>query len=280
MTNNYPEWLECRFNPGNMEADTLVALIAGLPFNSFMEDDIFLLAYIGKNEFTDEVIKEVDDICAEFGISYEVNQMEQKDWNAEWEANFPPVVVKDICTIVAPFHTDAEIIGRKIVLSPKMAFGTGHHETTYGMIVKMDELDMRDKKVLDFGSGTGVLSIFASMKGANPIDAIDIEGPAYDNMLDNFKLNEIDNIVPILGGGEKIDADGLYEVILANITANVILDHLDILSVALKHEGTILFSGFLESDLPTIRIKAEKTGLRYIDHIVNGKWVIARFVKD
>ncbi len=280
MTNNYPEWLECRFNPGNMEADTLVALIAGLPFNSFMEDDIFLLAYIGKNEFTDEVIKEVDDICAEFGISYEVNQMEQKDWNAEWEANFPPVVVKDICTIVAPFHTDAEIIGRKIVLSPKMAFGTGHHETTYGMIVKMDELDMRDKKVLDFGSGTGVLSIFASMKGANPIDAIDIEGPAYDNMLDNFKLNEIDNIVPILGGGEKIDADGLYEVILANITANVILDHLDILSVALKHEGTILFSGFLESDLPTIRIKAEKTGLRYIDHIVNGKWVVARFVKD
>ncbi len=280
MTNNYPEWLECRFTPGNMEADTLVALIAGLPFNSFMEDDIYLLAYIGKNEFTDEVKKEVDNICAEFGISYEVNQMEQKDWNAEWEANFPPVVVKDICTIVAPFHTDAEIIGRKIVLSPKMAFGTGHHETTYGMIVKMDELDMRDKKVLDFGSGTGVLSIFASMKGANPIDAIDIEGPAYDNMLDNFKLNDIDNIVPILGGGEKIDADGLYEVILANITANVILDHLDILSVALKHEGTILFSGFLENDLPTIRIKAEKTGLRYIDHIVNGKWVVARFVKD
>ena len=216
MTNNYPEWLECRFTPGNMEADTLVALIAGLPFNSFMEDDIYLLAYIGKNEFTDEVKKEVDNICAEFGISYEVNQMEQKDWNAEWEANFPPVVVKDICTIVAPFHTDAEIIGRKIVLSHKMAFGTGHHETTYGMIVKMDELDMRDKKVLDFGSGTGVLSIFASMKGANPIDAIDIEGPAYDNMLDNFKLNDIDNIVPILGGGEKIDADG-YPVEIYNI---------------------------------------------------------------
>lgn len=280
MTNNYPEWLECRFNPANMEADTLVALIADLPFNSFMEDDIFLLAYIGKNEFTDEVKKEVDDICAEFGISYEVNQMEQKDWNAEWEANFPPVVVKDICTIVAPFHTDAEIIGRKIVLSPKMAFGTGHHETTYGMIVKMDELDMRGKKVLDFGSGTGVLSIFASMKGADAIDAIDIEGPAYDNMLDNFKLNEIDNIVPILGGGEKIEGDGLYEVILANITANVILDHLEILTNALKHAGTILFSGFLENDLPTIRINAEKAGLRYIDHIVNGKWVIARFVKD
>ena len=279
MANNYPEWLECRFNPGEMEADSLVALIADLPFNSFMEDEDYLLSYIGKSEWTDEVKKELDSICAEFGISYDVTEMEQKDWNAEWEANFSPVVVRDICTIVAPFHTDEEISGRKIVLSPKMAFGTGHHETTYGMIVKMDQLDLSGRKVLDFGSGTGVLAIFASMKGANPIDAIDIEGPAYDNMLDNFMLNEIDNIVPVLGGGEKIDPDSRYDVILANITANVIRDHLNILSSVLKHGGTILFSGFLESDLSTIRAEAGKAGLEYVDHMINGKWVIARFVK-
>lgn len=274
------QWLEYKFDLNGIESDLLVALLADLPFNSFMEEEGYLLAYIEQKELDDAVENELHAIAGEYGTPFEVTEMEDRDWNEEWESNFQPVFIEDICTIVAPFHKDVAIRGMKIMLSPKMAFGTGHHYTTYGMIKAMSTIPVTGAKVLDFGSGTGLLAIFASMKGAYSIDAIDIEPPSYDNMQENFSLNSTGNIHPVLGGKEAIDKTGNYDLILANITANVITDSLDELSAALKPGGLILFSGFFEKDLEATREAAVIKKLQYTGHHINGGWVVATFEKS
>ena len=143
-----------------MESDVLVALLSELPFNSFMEDGTELLAYIERSLLDTTVIHDLKDISESYNVSYTIISLPDKDWNKEWESNFDPVFVENICTIIAPFHENTKILGQRIVLSPKMAFGTGHHYTTHGMIVQMNNLDMKHKKVLDFGSGTGLLAIY------------------------------------------------------------------------------------------------------------------------
>jgi ribosomal protein L11 methyltransferase len=147
------------------------------------------------------------------------------------------------------------------------------------MIVAMNALDMKNKDVLDFGSGTGLLAIFASMKGAATIVAIDIEPPSYDNMIENFELNNISNATVYLGGKEQIPPDKKFDIILANITANVILECLEELAKALNKGGTILFSGFFESNLQDIEAECKTLELHYINHTVNGGWVVAAFEK-
>ncbi len=278
MENN-GRWLEARFVMNNMESDVLVALLSELPFNSFLEDGTELLAYIERNLLDDSVSQELKDLTEAYDVSYTLADLPDKDWNKEWESNFDPVFVEKICTIIAPFHENTQIIGKKIMLSPKMAFGTGHHNTTHGMIVQMNELDFKNKKILDFGSGTGLLAIFASMKGAGLITAIDIEPPSYDNMIENFELNNVKNADPILGDKEMIPVEMVFDIILANITANVILDSLYELARSLKNGGTILFSGFFESNLNDIRLASSELGLNYVKHSINGGWVVARFDK-
>ena len=277
---NSGRWLEARFVLNDIESDVMVALLSELPFNSFMEDGTELLAYIERSLLDDYVLSELKDITQNYNVSYTLADLPDKDWNKEWESNFDPVFVENICTIIAPFHENTKILGQRIVLSPKMAFGTGHHYTTHGMIVQMNNLDMKHKKVLDFGSGTGLLAIFASIKGASDILAIDIEPPSYDNMIENFELNNISNAKPALGGKEMIPVDMVFDVILANITANVILDSLFELARSLKSGGTILFSGFFESNLDDISQASAELCLIYVQHTVNGGWVVARFFKE
>ncbi|MCO6461475.1 MAG: 50S ribosomal protein L11 methyltransferase [Saprospiraceae bacterium] len=273
------EWLEFKLPLKEYEADLLIALLMDLPFNSFLEEEGNLLAYIKSIDFDNEVKKSLDLICEEYHLEYLQTVMEDKDWNEEWESNFSPVFIDDICTILAPFHKEVEVKGRKILLSPKMAFGTGHHGTTYGMILMMDQLELAGKRILDFGSGTGVLAIFGSMKGATEIDAIDIERLAYDNMLENFALNDITNITAFHGGGDLIRTDGSYDVVLANITANIIKENIEYLSKAVHIGGDILFSGFFENNLDELKQLALVHSLSFIKSIKQGDWVIAHFEK-
>ncbi|HMT77046.1 MAG: 50S ribosomal protein L11 methyltransferase [Bacteroidetes bacterium] len=279
MESKYGNWTECSIDLKEVDGEVLIALLDDLPFNSFMEDGGKLLAYIENSQLTEQVVGEVQRICLDFGLSFSLVEMESRDWNAEWESNFNPVFIQDICTIIAPFHQDVEVTGKVIYIAPKMAFGTGHHHTTSGMITMMSQINLQGSKVLDFGSGTGLLAIYASIQGAATIDAIDIEAPAYDNMLENFELNDIHNVTPYLGGGEFIKMEGDYDVVLANITANVILDNIDKLSKALKTNGILLFSGFFEKNLEDIRLAAQNHLLKYDKHIQNGDWIIARFSK-
>lgn len=276
---NKGRWLEFRFLLNDLESDVLVALLSELPFNSFMEDEEVLLAYIDREFYNDEFISELNIIAVTYNVPYQIEDLPDKDWNEAWESNFDPVFIPGICTIVAPFHKDVDIDGLKIVLAPKMAFGTGHHHTTHGMIVRMSELDLEGKEMMDFGSGTGLLAIYASMKGAKNILAIDIEGPSYDNMIENFELNKILNATPVHGGKEKIPSDVSFDIVLANITANVILDCMPELSGSIKYSGSILFSGFYEKELDQIKQKGEQFGLMYKEHSVGGKWVVATFLK-
>ena len=273
------KWLEFRFLLNDLEGDVLVALLSELPFNSFMEEEDVLLAYIDRESFDDDLMAELNLISVTYNVPYQIEDLPDKDWNEAWESNFEPVFIPGICTIVAPFHKDVEIDGLKIILAPKMAFGTGHHHTTHGMIVRMSQLDMNGKEVMDFGSGTGLLAIYASMRGADNILAIDIEGPAYDNMIENFELNHVLNATPVHGGKEKIPAGVSFDIVLANITANVILDCLPELAASLKKEGSILFSGFYEKELRQIQQKCEEFGLKFKEHSVNGGWVVATFMK-
>lgn len=276
---NKGRWLEFRFLLNDLESDVLVALLSELPFNSFMEDDDALLAYLDRGDYNDGFISELNILAVTYNVPYKIEELPDKDWNEAWESNFDPVFIPGICTIVAPFHKDVEIDGLKITLAPKMAFGTGHHHTTHGMIVRMSKLELDGKEVMDFGSGTGLLAIFASMKGAENILAIDIEGPSYDNMIENFDLNNVTNATPIHGGKEKIPEESHFDIVLANITANVILDSLPELSASIKKGGTILFSGFYEKELGQIQSKGEESGLKYKEHIMDGEWVIATFIK-
>jgi len=276
---NKGKWLEFRFSFKDVESDVLVALLSELPFNSFMEDGEALLAYIERSYLNEDVEQELKELSEDYSFSYVMGELPDKDWNEEWESNFDPVFIDNICTIVAPFHKEVKIKGKKIILSPKMAFGTGHHHTTFGMISQMSKHDLKGKEVLDFGSGTGLLAIFASMIGAENILAIDIEAPSYDNMQENFELNEVSNATPVLGGKEKIPAKAEFDFVLANITANVILDSLDELAGSMKDNSVILFSGFFEKDLESIDEKCKSLDLEYISHEVYGGWVVAQFCK-
>lgn len=277
---NTGKWLELRFDFKNIESDVLVALLSEMPFNSFMEEEEQLLAYIERDYWNKEVENELKDLNESYQFTYNISALPDKDWNEEWESNFEPVFIDDICTIVAPFHKNVEIKGRKIILSPKMAFGTGHHHTTFGMIQQMSKLSLKERSLLDFGSGTGLLAIFASMKGAQDLIAIDIEAPSFDNMKENFALNEITNIIPVLGGKEQIPADKKFDIVLANITANVILDSIAELASSMKSGAIILFSGFFEKDLEAIAGKGSELGLNYEIHEVYGGWVVARFTRN
>lgn len=273
-------WIEVDIPTTVLEGDAIIALLDELPFNSFMEEDGHLKAYISNAEWTHEVETDLRSVMRDFGLTYTSREMPDTNWNCAWESNFPPVNIEGVCHILAAFHEPPDSDLPKIFITPKMAFGTGHHETTAGMLMAMNQLEWTGSKVLDFGSGTGILAIFAALKGARDISAIDIEVPSYENMQENFSINGVAFIQALLGGKEAIPTNKYYDVILANITCNVILGALKTLVSVLQPGGILLMSGFFETDLPGIIVSAQELGLRYSRHQTNGKWVVAHFIAE
>ncbi|MCM1503609.1 MAG: 50S ribosomal protein L11 methyltransferase [Muribaculum sp.] len=244
--------------------DVFAALMCDFGYESFVPDAEGLTAYIKVGDFDDSVLKTIvaqfpfEDVSA--SVSW--TEIEGQDWNAEWEKNyFRPIVVDDKCVIHSSFHSDVPKASYDIVIDPKMAFGTGHHQTTTLMLRRILELPMQGRALVDVGTGTGILAILAAMRGASPVNAIEIDEFAYVNALENVKLNNHAEINVILGDASALRGIELSDYLLANINKNIILNDIESYSNALKQGGMMLLSGFYRDDVDDIVHKATDFGL-------------------
>jgi len=254
-----------------MVREILVAELGALNFESFVNKDDGLQAYIQENAFDEQAVKDLYILLnPNFEFKIEVNSIEQQNWNAEWEKNFEPIEVDGKCVVRASFH-DKKEVEFDIVITPKMSFGTGHHETTHQMISQILNLEMKSKRVLDMGCGTGVLAILAAMKGANSITAIDIDEWAYLNTMENVFENNCDQIVVKHGGAELIGKDS-FDFVFANINLNILLNDMGAYASVMHSGSKIIFSGFYTSDIPLIDKKAESLGMYSIGKTQKNKW--------
>ena len=264
-----------QINPLEPWNEIVVAHLAEASYDSFVDTEEGLKAYVLENDFDTDLLTE---LCAELKteITFEVKHVVHQNWNAAWESDFQPVRVGDACGIRADFH-EPLALEYEIIITPKMSFGTGHHATTAGMMGQMLNMDFAGKRILDMGCGTAVLAILAEKLGATDIQGIDIDEWAYNNALENLEMNASKNIRIVIGGAEKIE--GQFDGVLANINRNVLLNNMLIYSGVLKIGGFILFSGFYTEDLPLIQSAALAQGLHYIQHTTKDNWVAAQFVK-
>lgn len=275
MATNYLEF-QFKIEPLQPASEILIAELGYLGFESFVETEDGVTAYIPVEEYEEDLLANVHILQSEeFEITYEKNEIEQVNWNEEWEKNFSPILVNDICSVRAPFHPEPDV-DYDIVIEPKMSFGTGHHATTHMMIQHILKNDFQDKDVLDMGCGTGVLAILASMRGAKFCDAIDIDNWCYQNSLENVQRNDCDNINVEEGGAELLEGRE-YDIILANINRNILLRDLPIYRKCLKAGGEIYLSGFYEEDLPVIKEACESLDMKYIEHLERNRWVSVKF---
>ena len=254
-----------------MVREILVAELDALNFESFVNKDDGLQAYIQENTFDEQAVKELYILHnPNFEFKIEVNSIEQQNWNAEWEKNFEPIEVDGKCVVRASFH-DKKEVEFDIVITPKMSFGTGHHETTHQMISQILNLEMKSKRVLDMGCGTGILAILASMKGANSITAIDVDEWAYLNTMENVLENNCDQIVVKHGGAELVGKDS-FDFVFANINLNILLNDMSAYANVMHSGSKIIFSGFYTSDIPLIDKKADSLGMYSIGKTEKNRW--------
>lgn len=278
---NYYELLFTTITTEEYQQDLLINALGDIGFDTFEEMDFGFKAYIPTSNFNQQLLDEtLSDYQEMFSFHYEITLIPQKNWNEVWESNFEPIEIADQIFVRATFHQPRPEIPYEIVIDPKMAFGTGHHQTTAMMLGLMLENDFAGKKVLDMGCGTAILAIMASKLGATSITAIDYDPVCYESSIENAQLNHIENITALCGSKEVIP-DETYDIILANINRNILLDQMERYSEVLKTGGEIYFSGFYESpDLAIIADAAGKYGMKYIGHKKDKDWVAAKFVKS
>jgi ribosomal protein L11 methyltransferase len=262
--------------------EIFISLLADLGCDSFAdgETDEILLAYISENEYNEENIKAFfGQYRPETDIQYFINEMEQQNWNAIWESNYEPVMIADKCFIRAPFHEHNPEAEYEIVIEPKMSFGTAHHETTSLMIEFLLEENLQNKSVLDMGAGTGILAILACLRGATPVTAIDNDEWAYLNNVENNARNNAEAIQVKLGDASLLTENEKYDVIIANINRNILLNDLPAYANVLNKNGVIFLSGFyVGEDLEMITQKCNELKLRFVAAKERNGWCSARFV--
>ena len=264
-------------SPKEPATEMLIAQLGYVGFESFVEQDHGVTAYIQKQEWNSKILDDVFLLHSnEFNITFEHNEIVQTNWNEEWEKNFNPIQVDDLVSIRAPFHTNP-LLQFDIVIEPKMSFGTGHHETTHMMVQHLLALDLDTKKVLDMGCGTGILAIFAEMKGAKPIDAIDIDSWCYENSLENIQRNNCNHITVYEGDASLLKEK--YDVIIANINRNILLSDMKTYTDCLNENGVLLLSGFYKEDIVIIEDEVNKHGLTFETMIQRNNWVALKYVK-
>lgn len=255
----------------------LIAQLADLGIESFQEDDT-LQAFLPAEQLTDVLAEAIRCVAEEQGVAYSHKELPAQNWNALWESNFEPIVISDFCGIRADFHNPIPNVRHEILINPQMAFGTGHHETTYMMMDMMSGISFSDRKVLDYGCGTGILAILAAFLGASPIDAVDIERPAYENTLENAQKNNVQQIRVLHGNLESV-VDSGYAIILANINRNVILESLPALRSMIQPDGILLVSGILLDDVIQVTKVAEANGFNPVIQEKRGNWAAIQFVR-
>jgi len=260
--------------------DLLINALGEIGFDTFEETETGFKAYIPVNDFKEELLVALlNPFYEQFPLSYESAWIEQENWNEVWESNFEPIIIDHQIYVRATFHEPRPDVKYEIVIDPKMAFGTGHHQTTTMVLQLMLENEFSNKNVLDMGCGTGILAVMASKLGATQITAIDYDPVCYESTLENAQLNGISNIKALCGSKEVIP-DEQYDTILANINRNILLDQMQRYAEVLKPGGEIYFSGFYETpDLEIITQEANRLGLTYISHKKDKDWVAAKFEK-
>jgi len=264
-----------KIDPLQPATEILIAELGYAGFESFVETKDGVTAYIQKGEWNENILKDIYILnSGEFSISYDFNEIEQTNWNKEWEKNFNPIVVDDLVSVRAPFHNKPST-KYDIIIEPKMSFGTGHHETTHMMIQHIIKNDFKDKSVLDMGCGTGVLAILAEKVGATKLDAIDIDNWCYLNSLENVERNKCKNISVYQGDVSLLK--NTYDIIIANINRNILLADIPIYAKHLNENGQLFLSGFYNKDLELIKSKCEENQLNFSDKITKNDWIAVKF---
>ncbi len=265
-------------SPKEPATEMLIAQLGYIGFESFVENENGVVAYIQKKEWNSDKVEDLYLLNSnEFDITFNHSEIEQTNWNKEWEKNFNPIQVNGQVSIRAPFHENPSL-NFDIVIEPKMSFGTGHHETTHMMVQHLLALDLKNKKVLDMGCGTGILAIFAEMKGAQPTDAIDIDSWCYENSLENVQRNGCKHI-NVLEGDSSLLKGKEYDLVIANINRNILLSDMKIYTDCLSENGILLLSGFYKEDISIIESEVIKYGLVLDKMIQKNNWVALKYMK-
>ena len=254
------------------QSDIIVAFLGEHPFDTFEPTENGVHAFIPANQQSPEIEAAARTLAERFDATLKVEHIPAQNWNAVWEAGFQPIRVDDFVGIRADFHPPTEDVRFDLLINPKMAFGTGHHATTYQMVQAMRELNFTGQKVLDYGCGTGVLAILAKKLGADKVVAVDIEQPSYENTLENARLNDTPDLTVIHGTLDDIQDDG-YGVVLANINRHVILASLATLRQKITPGGTLLLSGILLADEELVRSAVAKNGFELVRRSEREGWL-------
>jgi ribosomal protein L11 methyltransferase len=259
-------------NLSSSEIEILIARLS-LAGYEFEEQENALIAYIIEDQFEQD---HIDNVLKYLPLTYSTAELADKNWNEVWESNFDPVVVENFCAVRADFHQPIKNIAHEILITPKMSFGTGHHATTFMMMQQMKSIGFNGKQVLDFGTGTGVLAILALKCGAANVIAIDNDDWSIDNARENFEHNGC-------SGADLIKADsanvnGQFDVILANITRNIILDNFSHFVGHLRAGGILLLSGLLSDDEMDVSAKAADYNLTLDTKIEKNNWICLKYI--
>jgi len=263
-------------------AEIVIAAIEELPFESFIVEAPMLKAYIPKSHFNSiqlkEALADINELSL-FKISVNAGNIASQNWNALWESNFDPIVVAGKCTIKASFHKGLPRSRYNITIDPKMAFGTGHHQTTSLMVEAILSTDIKEKRVLDMGCGTGILAILAAKMGAaTPVHAIDIDPVAVDSAKENSRKNRVGGKVELFEGDSSMISEGCYDLILANINRNIVLKDMDLYAKGLHSGGALILSGFYTVDNKMVIDAANRYNLSLMEEREKDGWSVIKFL--
>lgn len=275
-------YIECTFELAPFEPfnEILIAQLSELPFESFMEEDPVVKGYIQEKEFDLKLFDSVDLLKSDLvSIRWSHKEIAKENWNAKWEKSFEPVEVGDFCMVRAPFHSTNDKFKFEIIIEPKMSFGTGHHETTQLMIEGMQALQLKDKRVWDMGSGTGILAVLAEKMGAAEVHAVDIEEWAAINMKENVERNHCKQVSTYLGDIDWVEDKGTFDCILANINKNILLSQFDVYMSHLSSRGHLLLSGFFPSDVSDFESMMKKYKLILKNKLSYSDWAMIHLQK-
>lgn len=268
--------LNLTIQPVESGREVVLAVLSELGFESFVEREHGLEAYIQESDWTPDLLDALYPLSENgFDIGWSLLAIPPENWNAVWESDFQPIVIEDKCAVRAHFHDPIDV-PYELVITPKMSFGTGHHQTTYMMLNYLLQHPPKGHSLLDMGCGTGVLAILAEKLGAVSINAIDVEPWCYQNTVENIATNGCENITPAEGDRSQIPPKE-FNTILANINMNVLLLDIPLYAEQLKEDGSLFLSGFFTQDIPAIESKANQYGLKLVDFQNKDNWVAAHF---
>ncbi len=274
------DYIEIKLTCNPAYIEILIAEFSEAGFNSFIEYETGFDAYIEEYQLSLEQVVNLEKKYSSIGnVNYQLNKIRKKNWNEEWEKNYDPIIVSDQCIVKASFHKIEKSYPVEIIINPKMSFGTGHHATTFLMLSHQLEIDFNGKNVLDAGCGTGILGIMASMSGANHVDCCDIDEWSVENCTENISLNPCGKINVYHGTINSVINKVPYEIILANINKNVLLEEIPSYSDLQANEGVLILSGFYEEDVREIEALCIQDRYVMVKHLQKERWACIQFKK-